>query len=132
MKLATETITLFIPYYVSGEVQYLRKVVNGVSWHQTNKADITTNGLKSADVVTVRIPVSAFPGAYVNHAAFTGDASTFSLKEGMPVLKGAITLASGESVGKLSAIYGREIAKTVLSFTDNRRGKEPHIKVVLE
>ena len=132
MRLATETITLFIPYYEGGEVQYLRKVVDGVSWHQTNKAEITANGLKSADVVTVRIPESSFPGAYVNYAAFTGDSDTFSFKEGMPVLKGCIIPEAGERVGKFPEIFGREIAKTVLSFTDNRRGKEPHIKVVLQ
>ena len=132
MKLATETITLFIPYYEGGEIQYLRREVTGVSWHQTNKAEITVNGLKSADVVTVRIPEARFPGTYVNHAAFTGDDSTFSLKEGMPVLRGSVVPASGEIVGRFPEIYGREIAKTGLSFTDNRRGREPHIKVVLQ
>lgn len=132
MKLATETITLFIPYYVAGEVAYARRTVSGVSWHQTNKADITTNGLKSADVVTVRIPEAAFPGAYVNYVSFSGSENTFSLKEGMPVLRGNVAPPADESVGKFSETYGREIAKTVLSFTDNRRGKEPHIKVVLQ
>ena len=132
MKLATETITLFIPYYVSGEVQYLRQEVCGVSWHQTNKADITASGLKSADVVTLRIPEASFPGTFVNYAMFGGDVGTFSLKEGMPVCRGSIEVPAGESVANLPKLFGREIVKTVQSFTDNCRGREPHIKVVLQ
>ncbi len=127
MKLATETITIYVPYMSNGEIEHERIVISGVSWHQTNKADITTSGLKSADLVNVRIPVSAFPGQYVNAAAFVPDTGMFALKEGMTVLRGE----TEESYADLIRDHGRDDLFTVLSFSDNLRGRAQHIKVVL-
>ncbi len=127
MKLATETITIYVPYMSEGEIEHERIVIRGASWHQTNKADITANGLKSADLVNVRIPVSAFPGQYVTAAAFIPSSSEFAFKEGMTVVRGE----TEEGYSDLIRDRGRDDLFTVLSFTDNLRGKAQHIKVVL-
>ena len=127
MKLSTETITIYVPYMSEGEVEHERIVISGVSWHQKNKADITTNGLKSADLVDVRIPIEAFPGKYVTAAAFIPGSHLFAFKEGMTVLRGE----TEETYSDLIRTYGRDDLFTVLSFTDNLRGRAQHIKVVL-
>lgn len=130
MRLADDALTLFIPYYDDGELQYQKQVIYGVSWHQSNKAAITTEGLKSADVVNVRIPEEAFPAEYVRYASFLPDDGTFALHEGMPVCRGDVE-ASGLIPASLIDDYGRECVKTLVSFTENLRGREPHLRLVL-
>lgn len=132
MKLTNETITLFIPYCdAEGETSWKRFVITGVSWYQTNKAEITVNGLKSADVVNVRIPESSFPSEYVSYIFFDPEEDSFALHEGMPVCLGEVQAPSGALLSGLIEAYGRERVKTLLSFTENLRGREPHIRLVL-
>ena len=130
MNMCSETITIFIPYNDDGEQAYERQVIRGVSWHQTNKVAMTADGLKSADVVNVRIPEVSFPAEYVRYALFLPDDGTFALHEGMPVCRGDVE-ASGRIPSSLIDDYGRECVKTLVSFTENLRGREPHLRLVL-
>lgn len=91
----------------SGQSTWERQYVPECWWFCNTKSSITTNGLKSADVLTVRIPDL-----------------TVSVKKGDILVKGACP-AEIETVKDLS---GYEYFKTV-SANHNRFGGEPHIKV---
>lgn len=100
MKLCTEVITVHLPGEMDedGCDTYEEVTLEGVSWHKEHLSSVTEQGFKSANKVTIRIPVAVLP-------------AKFPLSKGVKITHGK------DSV-------------TVLSWTENFRGKAPHLKVV--
>lgn len=88
--------------------EWQRVYVEECWWHEDAKSDITTNGLKSADVLTVRIPDM-----------------TVSVKKGDVIIK-------GDCDAEIKTI--KDLSKysyfTVTSVNYNSFGSNQHIKVV--
>lgn len=92
--------------YDEWERQYVKKCW----WYEKTKSDITTSGLKSADVLTVRIPDLAI-----------------SVKKDDVIIKGKCEIEM-QTVKDLTGIeYFR-----VTGANYNTFGRNPHIKVVGE
>ena len=126
---------MYIPYLnTDGLDAYRREVINGVSWFRKNISNVTIEGLKTADVITIRIPSKATVLQYVNYLDYLllSDISGFwTLKEGMTIVHGNVSdTEENATPAKLLKKYGRDKVMTVLSFTDNCRKLEPHFKVV--
>lgn len=85
-----------------------REYVEKAWWFLNTESQITTNGLKTADVLTVRIP----------------DTSV-KIKKGDYILKGNISVAM-KSVNDLAELE----YYNVTGANYNALGEEPHIKVV--
>lgn len=126
MQLANMTITCFIPHYELGELVHDRVVISGVSIHKTASATVTTNGLKSADTVTIRIPAESILDEYVDHQEY--EPGMLAIKDGMTI---CLDEVEDLPIDQLIEKYGRGKVKTVVSHTENLRGMQPHIKVVL-
>lgn len=92
----------------TGYDEWERRYIPECWWFQNTKSAITTNGLKSADVLTVRIP----------------DLSV-TVKKGDVILQGFCEV----EMKTVKDLKGHEYF-TVTSANYNRFGDNPHIKVV--
>lgn len=139
MKLCNDTITVFNARFDSQNDRdvYHATVISGVSWYDEIASTVDSSGLKAADKYIIRIPVNAnFNGkAYVDpvtYASASSDpASVFTLKSGDIIVKGAVTLNSGDDPRPSELLKAYAEATTVLGVTDNRRApRAPHWKIV--
>ena len=87
-----------------------RQYVPECWWHENTKSDITTNGLKSADVLTIRIPNLAV-----------------SVKKDDVIIKGACDIEM-QTVKDLAGIKYFKVT----GVNCNTFGRNSHIKVVGE
>ena len=90
--------------------EWEKQYVSECWWHENTKSGITTNGLKSADVLTVRIPNLAV-----------------SVKKGDVIVKGVCDVRM-QTVKDLSGIEHFKVT----GANYNTFGRNPHIKVVGE
>ncbi|MEA4896132.1 MAG: DUF6751 family protein [Oscillospiraceae bacterium] len=125
---ADETVTLYNGYLdqTNGYDVFKRRVLAGVSWFGTTKTTISAEGgLLAANELIIRIP-SELTG-YVDPKSYTGAAGTWTLKPGDVIIKGTAT-EEAPRTGDLKAKYSELL--TIIGVTDNRKGREPHFKVV--
>lgn len=88
--------------------QWKRIYVPKAWWHKDEKSSVTTDGLKQADVITIRIPDTTIEVAKDDYIA----------RGNCPV-----------KMQTIKDLSGREFAK-VTSVNRNLFGGNPHIKVV--
>ena len=134
MKLCDETVTLFNARFDKAEdcTVYERTVLNGVHSYATMRSSVDSNGLKSANTVTIRIPAGVDSGGkrYVSPDGYTqaDDVSElFTLNEGDIIIPGNVQ----PDEATLSVLHKFHGSMTILGVTDNRRAPNaPHWKVV--
>ena len=107
---------------------YCRTVIRGVWFYVDNKTEVTTDGLRSADVFKVRIPTHAdFGGTeYVPPWEYTGAAGTWTLKADDYVVRGILE----NEIEKPADLKkeGRQVFR-ITSWSDNRFGGLPHWRI---
>ena len=129
MHNADETITIYNAYLdeSKGYDMYSRTVLEGVSWFGQTKTTVAGDGgLLAANEFVVRIPEELCSG-YVEPKAFTGLGGAWTLQSGDIIVKGAASEVNPRPA-ELKEKYSDIL--TVIGVTDNRKGREPHIKVV--
>lgn len=110
--LTNADMTLYRRNYhpASQKDEWTRQYVRGIWWFCETKSEITTNGLQSADIVTVRIPdlsVEVEKGDYVVEGLCDREMETVKDLKGIPYF-------------------------CVTAANQNRFGGNPHIKVVAQ
>lgn len=133
MKLCNETITVINAKFdpETRMDKYYPTVITGASWFCEIASNVTDDGLKAANVFTVRIPTDAYFGGktYADPVAYAeaGDVSAiFTLRNGDIVVKGVSKGDTPADIQKANA----EMFK-VLGVTDNRRAPNAkHWKLV--
>lgn len=133
MRLCNETITVFNAKLdkESGFDVLYGTVIDGVSWYYNTNAGITSNGYRSADTATIRIPTDAdFGGkSFIQPKQWedTEDVSSFfTLKPDTILVRGAVE-TDGQTARELKSAYE---TITVTGVTDNRRAPNaPHWRV---
>ena len=139
MKLCTDTITVYNNYTdpTTKYKVYLPTVIKNVSWFGEVQVLVSSDGLLSADMYTIRIPINADFGnkTYLNPKAFedipNDEMSNYwTLSQGDIIVKGEISdTGANAKPGKLEENY--EDVITIVSVTDNTtRPNAPHWKVV--
>lgn len=128
MKMCDAVITVFNAKFDSERDcdVYHGTVLEGVSWYEQTVSNVTTDGLKAANRVTVRIPESVLIDKYVSplYYAKADDVTNLcTLQTGDVIVKGAL-YASGMTPAQLHAEYKNVM--TVLGVTDNTNA--PHGK----
>ena len=138
MQQANETITIINRKYneTTGRDDWNPTVISGVSWYSKMVASVTQSGLKTASVVTVRIPTDADTGgaSYVQPTAYKAAESVsgaYTLARGDLIVHGTVTTAQGQSLTPASVTTTNDECFTITSVTDNTsRPNAPHMKVV--
>lgn len=105
---------------------YNGTVLEGVSWFEQTVSSVTTEGLKAANRVVVRIPEHVLIDKYVNPRYYESAEDVTglcTLQTGDVIVKGAL-YASGLTPAQLHAEYKNVM--TVLGVTDNTAA--PHGK----
>ena len=131
MKMCNDTITVFNRRLDpdTGYEIYTPTVIRGVSWYSHVDSAVTSDGLKAANKITIRIPIDAdFSGkSYVKPVDYTAGEREFTLRSGDYIINGEERRPLKPAQAR--AEYG-EIA-TILGVTNNRRApRAKHWKVV--
>lgn len=120
-------LTIFnrVPDRVGKRWVYRGHYIPAVSFYTDQKVNVGDSGVKSADIYKIRIPAENLDG-YVSPAEFAGEYSGWTVdNDDLFVL--------GEYSGDISGI--EDLRKThrpfgvVTSWSDNRRGGSPHIRM---
>lgn len=118
------TITIFNKRYdrEAGRDVWKRTVIHGASWYGKQAASVGDNGLNSASLYTVRIPIESMPEGYMTPDEFNateGPASGWTAQTEDIVVKGEVLtdIAAPKDVTQKHAE-----CFTVLAVRDNRRG----------
>lgn len=111
MLACDKTITLIQQTYNSetDTEEYTSTVIRNCSWYSKVKIELQDKGVRSGDIVTVRIPEEELPEGIV-------------LANGDYIVKDAL---GDKNITKHSDLKGLEYA-TVVSIGDNRRGMLRH------
>lgn len=134
MNHCNETITVYNAKYdpSTDTTKYHRTVITGASWFGSLKSTVDGNGLKAANMYTVRIPEDAsFEGKqYVDHLTFadlSDPSGAWTLANGDYIVHGI-----GQDITTPSTLHvAFAEVMTILFITDNRTALfAPHWKVV--
>lgn len=105
-----------------------KTVIRGVHFYVDNKVSVGDNGLNSADIYKIRIPVDAqCDKTYIQedeYNTFSDVSDYWTLQEGDVVVKGVCD----KSISKPADLAGHRKCK-ILSWSDNRFGGQPHWRV---
>ena len=132
MREANQTITVFnAKVDAEGYDVWYPTIIEGVSWFAQTASTVTADGLRAANHVTIRIPMTADFGGkgYVEPVAYpsASPSGAFTLQQGDLVVNGRERESMTQA--QLKTKYGQCV--TILGVTDNRhRPREPHIKIV--
>lgn len=98
-----------------------RTIIEGVSFFRDVKTNLGENGLTTADLYKIRIPEENCRG-YVPPKDFTGADNTWTIQNDDYIVQGKSTV---EIIRPKELIGGIRIN----SWSDNRRGSVPHIRI---
>lgn len=134
MKLCHETVTLYNARFDKDAdcTVYIPTVLSGVHSYSTMKSTVDSNGLKSANTTTFRIPADVDAGGkkYADPQSYTTADNVnglFTLNEGDFIIPGHHVL-NDPTPSFLHRIHG---CVTILGVTDNRNApRAQHWKVV--
>ncbi len=134
MKKADQKITLFNSTLdpVTGYQQYPSTIFNGVSVYSQTQVNVDKEGLSSADLYTIRIPVGSTESKYlrpVDYKSSEDNTGHFTFNPGDVIVLGEV-YDENPRPGELEKKYGRDYAVTIIGVTDNRFGSAPHWKVL--
>lgn len=104
--------------------EYHRTVVRNVHWYTDQKTALGDGGLKSADEYKIRIPLESCTG-YLPPMEYKGTTEgSWTIENGDLFVCGVVDLEI-EKASELSVYHPGQ----VLSWSDNRRGSLPHIRI---
>jgi len=109
-----------------GGFAYHRAVVKGIHWFTDHKVSLGESGLKSADVYKIRIPGESCAG-YLPLAEFQALADKgghWTVAKGDYFVRGEM----GAEIEKPADLSPYDPAR-VMSWSDNRHGTIPHIRM---
>lgn len=134
--LSNTNITIY-NYWYNPKVkrkEYLRTIIEDVYWHAEQKVSVVEKGLVSADLHKIRIPEKANvlnQKCYVDSIIFQRMGpeqakSYWTVNNGDLIVKGIVN----EDIEKMYDLMQRySVVAKVVSFSDNRIGLEPHIRI---
>lgn len=139
MRLCNTAITVYNSYIdpTTKYKTYLPTVITGVSWFGDVQVNVSSDGLSSADMYTIRIPIDAdFNNKQYlspkDFLAIPNDEMSkyWTISIGDTIVKGSVNdIGDDAKPAKLEAKYDDVI--TVISVTDNRNAPNAkHLKVV--
>lgn len=99
-----------------------RTVIRGVSFYSDIKVSLDSNGLATADIYKVRIPEECCDG-YVPEDKYLGEDGTWTVRNDDYIVLGESSLEI-ERPKDLKGTHFR-----INSWSDNRRGSLPHIRI---
>ena len=102
---------------------YRRTVIHGVHWF-TNQRTTVNDGLKSADEYRIRIPQEACAGYLPPYQYRSSPEGHWTIENGDLFVRGVCELDI-EKASDLALLHPGK----VLSWSDNRRGVTPHIRI---
>lgn len=108
--------------------EYRRHYISEVHWHTDQKVEVSDKGVKSADIYEIRIPKESLtgyvaPDEYVKHPP---SANQWTVENGDLFILGECALAN-PTLGELERMH--QPFGIVKSWSDNRRGRMPHIRI---
>jgi hypothetical protein len=124
--LTNADITIYNSYWdnESGYQKYVRTVIKGVNWHSSVDIQQDSNGLMTADIYKIRIPIDADFGGkeYLDPIAWKSledKTGYWTIKNDDVIINKAtdVEVTMPSEIEKLSS----EVA-TVFGWSDNRRG----------
>lgn len=134
MHLCNDTITVYNVHRnaFTDEDEWIGTVIDGVSWYDKYNASMTSEGLKSSESYTIRIPEDADTQGKeyidpVQYAAQENPDAYFTLRVGDIIVKG-----EAETLGMRPPILHENYFKcmTILGVVDNRRAPNaPHFRI---
>lgn len=113
------------------KMEYCRTILKGVHWYTEQKVTVGENGLKSADLYKIRVPMYNRRNHYLAPGEYTalpwGEHTRYwTAENGDLFAKGAVEL----EITKPSDLQSLHIPwGTVVSHSDNRCGGLPHIRI---
>ena len=113
------------------KMEYCRTILKGVHWYTDQKVTVGENGLKSADVYKIRVPMDNREDNYLTpekYAALPWGEHTkyWTIENGDLFIKGEVEL----EITKPSDLESPHSPwGTVVSYSDNRFGGLPHIRI---
>lgn len=119
-------ITLYHAYLdpVQKKKKYLRTVIRSVHWYTNQKVIVGDGGLKSADEYKIRIPIESCGGYLPPDAFRESPEGHWTIDNGDWFVRGALMVDIDKASDLASYNPGQ-----VLSWSDNRRGGLPHIRI---
>lgn len=99
-----------------------RTVIRGVSFYRDIKVSLDSNGLTTANICKVRIPEECCDG-YVPEDKYLGEDGAWTVRNDDYIVLGESSLEI-ERPKDLKGTYFR-----INSWSDNRRGSLPHIRI---
>lgn len=125
----TDTITLYNRYKTDGKERWQRRVVEGVSWTDTQGATTRKTGVTPANTFTLLIPKKCLEG-YVEPQAF----AALKDKAGKWTVAPQDTVALGAVAVEVTTTPGRDLAgldhvRTVTLVDTLLRGRLAHLEV---
>lgn len=104
--------------------EYRRTVIPRVHWFTNQKTTVESDGLKSADEYRIRIPAEACAGYLPPDQYRNNPAGHWTIENGDFFVRG-ICEKEIEKPSDLALLHPGK----VLSWSDNRRGITPHIRI---
>ena len=98
-----------------------RTIVEGVSFYKDTKIGINENGATTEDVCKIRIPENHCDG-YVPPEGYTGADGTWTINNDDYIVKGVSDQEITRPIELKDAIR-------INSWSDNRRGLSPHLRI---
>lgn len=122
--ISNTSITIYNRFYNSATRldEWKHKYIKNVSFFTDSKVSLDSDGLKSANIFKIRIPGSAPEcRSYVSSEEYTGATGTWTVQ-----MDDYIMIGEGGDVVSPKDFAG---AIRVNSFSDNRRGNLPHLRI---
>lgn len=125
----TDTITLYNRYKADGKERWQRRVVEGVSWIDTQGATTRKTGVTPANTFTLLIPRRCLAG-YVDPKVF----AALEDKSGKWTVAPQDTVVCGEVATEITTTPGKDLAeldhvRTVTMVDNLLRGRLAHLEV---
>ena len=104
--------------------EYRRNIIRNIHWYTNQKTAVGDGGLRSADEYKIRIPLESCEG-YLPPAEYQENPDGhWTVENGDLFVRGGLDL----EIGKTSEL-ARYHPGQVLSWSDNRHGNQPHIRI---
>lgn len=124
--LTNADITIYNKVVVNGANTWLRTQIKGVSWYNNLGMALQSGAVVSSDIFAVRIPNTSGYVSAKEYASLTDRTGKWTVQKDDIVCRGLITTAI---TGLATLTANKEQAFKVTSFSDNRRGGQPHIRI---
>nr|DAU84165.1 MAG TPA: hypothetical protein [Caudoviricetes sp.] len=104
--------------------EYRRTIIRNIHWYTNQKTTVGDGGLRSADEYKIRIPLESCNDYLPPEAYRKNPDGHWTVDNGDLFVRGELEL----DIEKASELSGYHPGQ-VLSWSDNRRGSLPHIRI---